>query len=119
MANADRSAAGGTGGPAAGGRLWIALLALAGAGFLGYRHWPDQSRAASPPQPAEARPPGVRVAPAVRVSGPLSLTQTGTTQAFDTASLYPRATGYIVERRVDIGTHVRKGDLLFRISAPD
>ncbi|MCJ2050544.1 efflux RND transporter periplasmic adaptor subunit, partial [Methylobacterium sp. J-070] len=46
-------------------------------------------------------------------------TQTGTTQAFDTASLYPRATGYIVERRVDIGTHVRKGDLLFRISAPD
>jgi RND family efflux transporter MFP subunit len=61
----------------------------------------------------------VRVTTAARASGPLSLTQTGTTQAFDTASLYPRATGYIVERRVDIGSHVKKGDLLFRISAPD
>ncbi|MCJ2051797.1 efflux RND transporter periplasmic adaptor subunit [Methylobacterium sp. J-070] len=61
----------------------------------------------------------VQTATAARVSGPLSLTQTGTTQAFDMASLYPRATGYIVARKVDIGTHVKKGDLLFRISAPD
>jgi RND family efflux transporter MFP subunit len=119
MADADRSAAGEARGPASGGRLWLVLLALAGAGFLGYRHWPEQSRAASPPPAAETKPPSVRVARAVRTDGPLSLTQTGTTQAFDTASLYPRATGYIVERKVDIGTHVRKGDLLFRISAPD
>ncbi|WP_244498874.1 efflux RND transporter periplasmic adaptor subunit [Methylobacterium sp. GXS13] len=61
----------------------------------------------------------MRVAKAQRASDTLSLTQTGTTQAFDTASLYPRATGYIVERKVDIGTHVKRGDLLFRISAPD
>ncbi|MGT2488451.1 efflux RND transporter periplasmic adaptor subunit [Methylobacterium oryzae CBMB20] len=61
----------------------------------------------------------MRVAAAARASDTLSLTQTGTTQAFDTASLYPRATGYIVERKVDIGSHVKAGDLLFRISAPD
>ncbi len=61
----------------------------------------------------------MRVAKAQRASDTLSLTQTGTAQAFDTASLYPRATGYIVERKVDIGSHVKKGDLLFRISAPD
>jgi RND family efflux transporter MFP subunit len=99
--------------------VWLVLLALAGAGFVGYRYWPDASRAASPPRNAEARPPTVRVATAARASGALSLTQTGTTQAFDTASLYPRATGYIVERKVDIGSHAKKGDLLFRISAPD
>ena len=49
----------------------------------------------------------------------MSLTQTGTTQAFEAANLYPRATGYIVERKVDIGSHVKTGDVLFRISAPD
>ena len=119
MSDRDSSAAGGAGRPASHGRLWLALLALAGAGLLGYRHWPDQSRAATPPPASAAKPPGVRVARVSRTDGPLSLTQTGTTQAFDTASLYPRATGYIVERKVDIGTHVKKGDLLFRISAPD
>ncbi|MCJ2137382.1 efflux RND transporter periplasmic adaptor subunit [Methylobacterium sp. J-026] len=119
MADRNSSAAGEAGPRAHRGRVWFALLALAGAGFLGYRYWPDQSRAASPPQSAEAKPPTVRAAAAARASGPLTLTQTGTTQAFDTASLYPRATGYIVARQVDIGSHVRKGDLLFRISAPD
>ncbi|MBE7249278.1 MAG: efflux RND transporter periplasmic adaptor subunit, partial [Actinomycetospora chiangmaiensis] len=118
MADGDSSAAGAARdearGSASGGRRWLVLLALAGAGFLGYRSWPEPSRAASPPQSAAAQPPGVRVATAVRSAGPLSLTQTGTTQAFDTASLYPRATGYIVERKVDIGSHVKKGDLLFR-----
>ncbi|WP_457107345.1 efflux RND transporter periplasmic adaptor subunit [Methylobacterium sp. P5_C11] len=119
MANRHSSAAGRAGSAASHGRLWIALLALAGVGFLGYRHWPEQSRAASPPRSAPAKPPSVRVAKAERATGPLSLTQTGTTQAFDAASLYPRATGYIVERKVDIGSHVKTGDLLFRISAPD
>jgi RND family efflux transporter MFP subunit len=120
MADRDSSAAHEAGGPARRGRLWVGLLALAGFGLLGYRHWPDPSRAATPPSQAEApKPQTVRVAKAQRASDTLSLTQTGTTQAFDTASLYPRATGYIVERKVDLGSHVKKGDLLFRISAPD
>ena len=124
MADRDSSAARASaapdaaGGPARRGRLWVGLLALAAVGLLGYRHWPDPSRASSPPQAAKKLQ-TVRVAMARQASDTLSLTQTGTTQAFDTASLYPRATGYIVERKVDIGSHVKKGDLLFRISAPD
>jgi HlyD family secretion protein len=43
----------------------------------------------------------------------------GQTEAFDAANLYPRATGYIAERRVDIGSRVHKDDLLVRIEAPD
>lgn len=101
------------------GAIWLALIALAGGGFFGYRHWPEQSRAASPTLAPEAKLPVVQVATAALASSPLTLTQTGTTQAFDTANLYPRATGYIVERKVDIGSHVKQGDLLFRISAPD
>ncbi|SDN65456.1 RND family efflux transporter, MFP subunit [Methylobacterium phyllostachyos] len=119
MADRDSSAADQSGLPARSGRLWLVLLVLAGTGLLGYRYWPEPSRAASPPQSAAAQTPHVRVAKAAQASGPLTLTQTGTTQAFDTANLYPRATGYIVERKVDIGTHVKQGDLLFRISAPD
>ncbi|MCJ2064703.1 efflux RND transporter periplasmic adaptor subunit [Methylobacterium sp. J-088] len=119
MADRDSSATDQDRPPARRGRAWLVLLMLAGAGLLGYRSWPDASRAASPPQSAATQPPPVRVAQAAQASGPLTLTQTGTTQAFDTANLYPRATGYIVERKVDIGSHVKAGDLLFRISAPD
>ena len=114
MADGDSSA----GRPARRGGLWVGLIVLAGAG-LGYRHWPGPSRAASPPERAQPAVPTVRTATATRASGTLTLTQTGTTQPFDVASLYPRATGYIVERKVDLGSHVKAGDLLFRISAPD
>ena len=47
------------------------------------------------------------------------LTLPGQTEAFNVASLFPRATGYVAERRVDIGSRVHDGDLLLRIAAPD
>ncbi len=43
----------------------------------------------------------------------------GETQPFDSANIYARATGYISERKVDIGSRVRAGDLLVHIAAPD
>ncbi len=101
------------------GTTWLVLIALAGAGFVGYRTWSEPSRAAVPSEAARRGPVTVRVAIAKRAGDTLDLTQTGTAQAFDTASLYPRATGYIAERLIDIGSRVKKGDLLFRISAPD
>jgi len=39
--------------------------------------------------------------------------------AFDSATLYARATGYISVRNVDIGSKVHKGDVLAVIAAPD
>ena len=63
--------------------------------------------------------PTVQVAIAKREDGPVPFTLPGTISAFDQATLYARATGYIAERRVDIGSRVKKGDLLVRISAPD
>ena len=50
---------------------------------------------------------------------PRKLTLPGQTAPFDTSTIYPRATGYVVERHVDIGSRVKKGDLLIRIAAPD
>ena len=40
-------------------------------------------------------------------------------EAFDTATLYARATGYIAKRNVDIGSRVRAGAVLAVIAAPD
>ena len=42
-----------------------------------------------------------------------------TLQAFDSATLFARATGYIAKRDVDIGSRVHAGDVLAVIAAPD
>ena len=43
----------------------------------------------------------------------------GTTLAFTQAAIYARSSGYLTKRLVDIGDHVRKGQLLAVIDAPD
>lgn len=43
----------------------------------------------------------------------------GTTLAYTEAAVYARASGYISRRLVDIGDHVREGQLLATIDAPD
>ena len=43
----------------------------------------------------------------------------GTTTPLTEASVYARANGYLKQRFVDIGDHVRKGQLLAIIDAPD
>ncbi|KAB2851622.1 MAG: HlyD family efflux transporter periplasmic adaptor subunit [Sphingopyxis terrae] len=61
----------------------------------------------------------VRAAKVVKQAGPVRVEPPGQTLAIEQARLFARATGYIAERRADIGTKVKKGDLLARIAAPD
>jgi HlyD family secretion protein len=63
--------------------------------------------------------PIVRVVAARRDADPVPLTLPGDVAAFDQATILARATGYVAERRVDIGSRVHAGDLLARIAAPD
>jgi RND family efflux transporter MFP subunit len=63
--------------------------------------------------------PVVRTAVVAPIDTPSRLDLAGTTQAFDSATLLARATGYISKRNVDIGSHVHTGDILAVISAPD
>ncbi len=63
--------------------------------------------------------PIVRVVAARKLADPVPLTLPGDVAAFDRATIFARATGYIAERRVDIGSRVHAGDLLARIAAPD
>ncbi len=93
----------------------LALLIAWGA----YGHWQQAADAEETQQQTNNFVPTVRVATAQRVDAPVTLTLPGQTEPFDSASVYARATGYIAERRVDIGTRVHEGDLMLRVSAPD
>jgi RND family efflux transporter MFP subunit len=92
------------------------VVLLAGGAYL---HWRSYAAAAETQQQQEHFVPQVRTSVAQKVDQPIDLTLPGQTEAFDVANLYPRATGYVAERRVDIGSRVHKGDLLVRIEAPD
>jgi RND family efflux transporter MFP subunit len=63
--------------------------------------------------------PTVRISPVQTVTAPRTLDLPGTTRAFDSATIFARATGYISQRRVDIGSKVNKSDVLVTIAAPD
>ena len=52
-------------------------------------------------------------------SGGGGVTVPGTTSALVEAAVYARASGYLRRRYVDIGDHVRKGQLMAVIDAPD
>jgi RND family efflux transporter MFP subunit len=63
--------------------------------------------------------PNVRVATVKASDDTLAVTLPATTLAFEAANIYARASGYIQVRKVDIGDHVKKGDLLVEITAPE
>lgn len=45
--------------------------------------------------------------------------QPGTVEPFEAADLFAKASGFLVEQSVDIGSRVKKGDVLARISVPE
>jgi multidrug efflux pump subunit AcrA (membrane-fusion protein) len=56
----------------------------------------------------------------VRPSGAtMDVSLPGTTFAYEAANIYARANGYILKRNVDIGDHVKAGDLLAELTAPE
>jgi len=63
--------------------------------------------------------PTVRVVQPERSPGEQELVLPGNVAAFNTGSLFARASGYIAAWHKDIGAHVTKGEILATISAPD
>jgi RND family efflux transporter MFP subunit len=63
--------------------------------------------------------PNVRVEAVRQRDGSLQITLPGTTLAFDEARIYARASGYVLKRFVDIGDHVKAGQVLAEITAPE
>src|SRR6202012_4172836 len=109
-------------------RNWGKILRWAGIGlvvlivifFIGYI--PHHERAKKTEELARQRAqeePQVQVVQVKRTRAPGQLTVPGTTSALTEAYLYARANGYLRKRFVDIGDHVKQGQLLALIDAPD
>src|SRR5712671_6717238 len=63
--------------------------------------------------------PQVRVASVQPSDGTEIVSLPATTSAFSVATIFARASGYIAKREVDIGDHVKAGQLLAEIVAPE
>src|SRR5262245_62638912 len=94
-----------------GGRLLglgVTLMLAGALGFGGWRYYVQQHDARVIAEQRRDFVPSVRVA-TVRASEPTtSATLPATTLAFTSANIYARASGYIVERKVDIGDPVKQ-----------
>lgn len=96
--------------------------AIAVALLVGFGAWSQSSRSSDAVAVLQARnaaEPNVRTMIVQAEAGPRTIELTGNVAAFDSATLYARATGYISIRHVDIGSKVRQGDVLAVIAAPD
>ncbi len=97
----------------------VALVVLAALAWGAYGRWQRDEAATAAQQQVVHFVPELRIVTAQRQDGPIVLTLPGSVLPFDRARIYARATGYVSDRRVDIGSRVKKGDLLLRIAAPD
>jgi RND family efflux transporter MFP subunit len=106
-----------------GGRRTLAIVVLfVLAGALAYGFWQHYRLHAEVIATADARRdfvPSVRTAAIKASDSVMSVTWPGTTEAFEQANIYARASGYISKRNVDIGSRVKAGDLLVTITAPE
>jgi len=98
------------------GLVLIATTALASGAWS---HYAQQRQTLAAAEQERDFVPQVRVA-AVEPSGAIQrVTLPATTSAFATANIFARASGYIGKREVDIGDHVKTGQLLAEIVAPE
>jgi RND family efflux transporter MFP subunit len=105
------------------GRRLLGLGALVilscAVGYGAWRHYQIHTEVIATAEQARDFVPTVLTAP-VRASAPtMSVVWPGSTEAFALADIYARASGYITKRNVDIGSRVKKGDVLVEITAPE
>jgi HlyD family secretion protein len=102
---------------------WLLVIVLLVAGAIlaygAYGHWQTNAAAEATQREAIDFVPTVRTTTTKLLADPIETTLPGETEAFDRASMFARATGYIAERMVDIGSIVKQGDILVRIASPD
>ena len=87
----------------------IAAMMLAGCGGNGK----GQQKA------AEQGPPTVAVVPVVQQPVNLALSMPGELDAYEAVTIAPKVTGFVKSVRVDRGSHVRAGELLVELEAPE
>lgn len=104
------------------GRLLAVVAVAVLAVLVGFGLWSHSQRHADAVATLGQRLdtiPTVRTMTARPVQGPLSFELPANLQAYDSATMYARATGYIAKWNIDYGAKVHKGDVLAMIAAPD
>jgi RND family efflux transporter MFP subunit len=104
------------------GRLVAGGLAFALVGSLAAGAWAKHAQHREVALAREQRldfVPQVRVAIVQPSDNTTTVSLPATTSAFATANVFARASGYIDKREVDIGDHVKAGQLLAEIVAPE
>jgi RND family efflux transporter MFP subunit len=105
-------------------RRWLIGLAallpfVAALGFGASQLRANVRQVAATSQTQQNFVPTVHVATVEASPDILTVSLPATTLAFESANIYARANGYIEKRQVDIGDHVKSGDLLAQITAPE
>ncbi len=96
------------------------LLLFTAAVALGVWHHYEQHRQVMNTAEQQANfVPSVRVEAVAQRFGKIQLTLPATTLGFEAANIYARTSGYVLKRYVDIGDHVKAGQLLAEITAPE
>jgi RND family efflux transporter MFP subunit len=94
-----------------------AVAALLAVGAV--RHYSTHRDAVAAMEIRQQAVPQVRIEPVKITTTPRDLSLPGTTSAFESATIFARQSGYIAQRRVDIGSKVKAGDVLAEIAAPE
>ena len=104
---------------------WVLIVAIvlivAGLGVGGWYAY-GRGKSGEATQTEELKPaPPVTVEVVHPEPGGIRLlsTQPGTVEPFESADLYSKVSGFLVEQSVDIGSRVTKGQVLARISVPE
>jgi RND family efflux transporter MFP subunit len=96
------------------------LVLLTGSLALGvWRHYEQHRQVTDTAEQQANFVPSVHVETVAQRLGRLHVTLPATTLGFEEANIYARASGYVLKRYVDIGDHVKAGQLLAEITAPE
>jgi RND family efflux transporter MFP subunit len=95
------------------------LLLAGGLGYGGWQDYAQRQQVAATAQQQRDFVPDVLVGQVRPSDATVEVTLPGTTFAYEVANIYARANGYIQKRNVDIGDHVKAGDVLAELTAPE
>jgi RND family efflux transporter MFP subunit len=105
-----------------GGRLLgvsVVVIIIAALAYGAQGHYSRDRQVQATAQQLRDFVPRVRVAAVRPGDGVVRVRLPATTAAYRSVDMFARASGYIERREVDIGDHVRKGQLLAKITAPE
>ena len=99
--------------------LGVLVLFMAALALGVWRHYEQRRQVTNTAEQQTDFVPSVHVEEVAPQLGRLHVSLPGTTLAFEAANIYARASGYVLKRYVDIGDHVKAGQLLAEITAPE